>query len=71
MSVLLFVCPQSGREVSSYIDIDHDSFRALPPVLSDIKCPDCGRIHNLFNVPVRLSDEIADPIEEVPSSPSG
>ena len=58
MSVLFFVCPQSGREVSSNIDIDADSFRALPPVLSDIACPDCGQVHNLFNVSVRLSDEI-------------
>jgi hypothetical protein len=55
MSVLFFVCPTSEREVSSHIDIDPDSFRALPPVLSDIKCPDCGQIHNLFNVPTRLS----------------
>jgi hypothetical protein len=61
MSVLFFVCPTSGREVSSHIDIDHDSFRGLPPVLSDIKCPDCGDIHNLFNVPTRLSDEIEEP----------
>jgi hypothetical protein len=58
MSVLFIVCPVSGREVSSNIDIDPDDFRTLPPVLSDIKCPDCGQIHNLFNVPVRLSDEI-------------
>jgi hypothetical protein len=61
MSVLFFVCPQTDREVSSNIDIDAESFRCLPPVLSDIKCPDCGQIHNLFNVPVRLSDEFAEP----------
>jgi hypothetical protein len=61
MSVLFFVCPETGREVSSKIDIDTDSFRALPPVLSDIKCSDCGLIHNLFNVPTRLSDEIEEP----------
>ena len=57
MSVLFFVCPDTGREVSSNIDIDPDSFRGLPPVQSDIRCPDCGQIHNLFNVPVRLSIE--------------
>jgi hypothetical protein len=56
MSILFFVCPTSEREVSTNIDIDPDSFRALPPVLSDIKCPDCGKLHNLFNVLTRLSD---------------
>jgi hypothetical protein len=61
MGVLFFVCPQSGQEVSSNIDIDADSFRGLPPVLSDIKCPDCGELHNLFNVATRLSDEVAKP----------
>jgi hypothetical protein len=60
MSVLFFVCPDTGREVSAHINIDPDSFRGLPPVLSDIKCPDCGSIHNLFNVPTRLSDEPED-----------
>jgi hypothetical protein len=57
MSILFFVCPNTGREISSKVDIDRDSFRTMPPVLSDIKCPDCGTIHNLFNVPTRLSDE--------------
>lgn len=59
MSVLFFVCPVSDREVSTNLDIDDDSFRGLG--LSEIKCPDCGQIHNLFNVQVRLSDEIAEP----------
>jgi hypothetical protein len=56
MSVLLFVCPVSDREVSSNIDVDDDSFRSLR--LSEIKCPDCNQIHNLFNLSLRLSDEI-------------
>jgi DNA-directed RNA polymerase subunit RPC12/RpoP len=57
MSILFFVCSTTGREISSKVDIDRDSFRTMPPVLSDIRCPDCGTIHNLFNVPTRLSDE--------------
>lgn len=68
MSVLFFVCPESGREISSNLDIDV-SFRGLPPVLADIKCPDCGQTHNLFDVPVRLSDEIAQPAQNLPSPP--
>jgi hypothetical protein len=63
MSVVFFVCPQSEREVSSNIDMHPDDFRGLPPVLSDIRCTDCGQIHNLFDVPVRLSDELAEATE--------
>jgi hypothetical protein len=67
MSVLLFVCPVSDREVSSKIDVDDDSFRTLR--LSEIKCPDCNQTHNLFNLSLRLSDEAPTSIEESPPTP--
>ena len=58
MSALLFVCPTSGREISTGVDIDLGSFyQGLPRVLADIKCPDCGLTHNLFEVQSRLTDE--------------
>ena len=58
MSPLFFVCPETGREVSTGIDIDTDSFeRGLPRVLAEINCPECGSMHNLFGVETRLSDE--------------
>ena len=55
MRILLFVCPVSDREVSCNIDVDADSFRTV--VLSEITCPDCKQIHNLFNLSVPLVDE--------------
>jgi hypothetical protein len=64
MSVLLFVCPVSDREVSSNIEVDSDSFRTVK--LSEIKCPDCNQIHNLFNLSLRLSDEASSSAEESP-----
>jgi hypothetical protein len=58
MSGLLFVCPNSGQEISTGVEIDSGSFyQGLPRVLADIKCPDCGLIHNLFEVQSRLTDE--------------
>jgi hypothetical protein len=61
MSALFFVCPQSGREVATGIEIDNESFRrGLPTVLAEITCPDCGSTHNLFDVETRLSDEPGD-----------
>ena len=54
MSALFFVCPESGREVSTGIEIDNDSFqRGLPTVLAEIRCPECGSTHNLFDVSLR------------------
>ena len=67
MSVLLYVCPVSDREVSSNIDVDADSFRTVR--LSEIKCPDCNQIHNLFNLSLRLADEEPNPAEDSPPSP--
>jgi hypothetical protein len=47
MSALLFVCPMSGGEISTGIEIDPVSFhQGLPPL-----------VHNLFNVGARLADE--------------
>lgn len=45
MGALVFVCPISGREVSTGLEIDPESYRALPKVLAEIKCSDCGLTH--------------------------
>ena len=56
MGALVFVCPTSGREVSSGVEIDADSYRDLPKVLAEISCPACGHTHNLYQVEARLVD---------------
>jgi hypothetical protein len=61
MSALIFVCPTSGREVFTGLEIDQASFKGLPEILADIKCPDCGGTHNLFHVESRLVDEGSTP----------
>ena len=63
MGALIFVCPTSGHEVSTGLEIDSDSYRALPKVLAEIKCPACGLIHNLYEVDARLADESSDGTE--------
>src|SRR6476661_5862625 len=60
MGALIFVCPTSGHEVSTGLEIDPDSYRALPKVLAEVKCPACGLIHNLYEVDTRLADESSD-----------
>jgi hypothetical protein len=56
MGALVFVCPTSGREISTGVEIDAQSFSDLPKVLAEISCPACGRTHNLYDVEVRLVD---------------
>ena len=42
MGTLVFVCPTSGREVFTGLEIDPASFEGLSKVLAEIKCPDYG-----------------------------
>ena len=57
MGTLLFVCPTSGREVFTGLEIDPASFQGLSKVLAEIKCPDCDGTHNLYEVDSRLVDD--------------
>ena len=63
MGTLVFVCPTSGREVFTGLEIDPESFDGLSKVLAEIKCPDCGGTHNLFEVESRLVDSSTPPDE--------
>ena len=56
MGTLVFVCPTSGREVFTGLEIDPVSLQGLPKVLAEITCPDCAKTHNLFEVKSRLVD---------------
>ena len=39
MGALVFVCPATGLEVSTGLEMDHDSFAALPSVLPTLAVP--------------------------------
>jgi endogenous inhibitor of DNA gyrase (YacG/DUF329 family) len=45
MSLIFIKCPQTGRPVSTGIEIDRASFEALPTVGAPVKCPACGATH--------------------------
>jgi hypothetical protein len=45
MSVLKVRCPETGREVSTGIEVDPESFAALPDKLPVSTCPVCGLDH--------------------------
>jgi hypothetical protein len=45
MSVIWIICPTSGRDVSTGIETDAESFAALPGWTLTLTCPACGNIH--------------------------
>ena len=61
MGVLKVRCPESGREVSTGIEIDPQSFAALPDKLPVSNCPLCGLDHAWLKCGARF---VEDPIPE-------
>ena len=46
MATIYTSCPNTGREISTGIEIDADSFARMPDVIARIDCPHCGERHN-------------------------
>ena len=46
MATICTSCPNTGREISTGIEIDTDSFAAMPDVITRVHCPHCGERHN-------------------------
>jgi predicted RNA-binding Zn-ribbon protein involved in translation (DUF1610 family) len=71
MSVMFTVCPDTGEEISTGIELDADDFKRLPHVVVYSRCPRCGmqhlwRTHEAMLVEVsreRLEKEAADPTD--------
>jgi len=57
MSTLLFVCPATGQQVSTGIDIDRSSFKSLPRHSTELHCPRCNTNHALSDVWAWLGEE--------------
>jgi endogenous inhibitor of DNA gyrase (YacG/DUF329 family) len=45
MTFLNVRCPETGREISTGIDVDAERFASLPDKLPISKCPICGFDH--------------------------
>ena len=48
MGIVMIRCPETGREVSTGMHADHDSFRATPVFFARSYCPVCGTEHEWF-----------------------
>jgi hypothetical protein len=66
MSILLIKCPHTGRPISTGIEVDADTFAALPDVLSYLTCPECGLTHAWWTREAGLEEavEVGPPKDE-------
>jgi hypothetical protein len=60
MGRLCFVCPASGREVDTGIELDLESFDTLYG--EPLGCPECLRVHRLGEIKAWVRDKPLDPI---------
>ena len=58
MGTLFFVCPSTGRAVSTGVEIDLSSYRSLPS-RTGLRCPQCNEVHPVSGVRSWLAGEPA------------
>ena len=57
MAMLCFVCPATGLEVATGLEIDSESFQSLDPHLTAIACSHCNGPHSLAHVKSHLTGD--------------
>jgi hypothetical protein len=50
MGTLVFVCPTTGHQVSTGIELDRSSYKSLPRTKTSIFCPRCRKNHLLSRI---------------------
>ena len=58
MGTLVFVCPATGEEVSTGIEMDMPTLAQLE--LAKIYCPHCRQAHHMAGIEYWLSQALAD-----------
>ena len=61
VSIVMVRCPNTGRELSTGIEMDAATFEKLPDIRSQMRCPACG--HDLREA------WLGNPLPEVPALP--
>jgi hypothetical protein len=55
MGVLMLKCPTTGREFSTGILVEEESFKKLPDTVTKAACPHCRQLHSWWTHDARLS----------------
>jgi hypothetical protein len=56
MGVLMLSCPTTGREFSTGIFADEETFKTLPNTVTKAACPYCGQLHQWWTSEARLAE---------------
>jgi predicted RNA-binding Zn-ribbon protein involved in translation (DUF1610 family) len=59
MGMLILKCPTTGREYSTGIHVEPDSFEKLPDPVTKSHCPHCGLSHSWRTHEARLAERVA------------
>lgn len=58
MSMVMIKCPASGRSLATGIEVETNTFIALPDVLSQARCPHCGLDHSWWKREAWLEERV-------------
>jgi hypothetical protein len=70
MGTLVFVCPTTGHEVSTGVEVDRSSFKKLSRTKTAIFCSRCRKSHKLSVIWAWLVDEVPKAADESRSTKS-
>ena len=71
MGTLVFVCPTTGHEVSTGVEVDRSDYKRLSRTKTAIFCPRCRKNHMLSVVWAWLVSEVPAVPDESKSPTSG
>jgi hypothetical protein len=60
MGALMLKCPTTGREFSTGILADEETFKQLPDTVTKATCPHCGQLHSWWTREARLADSYVE-----------
>ena len=70
MGTLVFVCPTTGHEVSTGVEVDRSSYKRLSRTKTAVFCPRCRKNHILAAIWVWLVDEVPERPDDSTSTKS-
>ena len=60
MGTLVFVCPTTGHEVSTGVEVDRSNYKRLSRTKTAVFCPRCRKNHMLAAIWAWLVDEVPE-----------
>ena len=60
MGTLVFVCPTTGHEVSTGVEVDRSNYKRLGRTKTAVFCPRCRKNHILAAIWAWLVDEVPE-----------